>query len=107
MWAWIFFVLLLVWYAASMIHSARRLNALESYVIFLLLSDDIRADHKRKLLEWISNSKETRAENLRVEAGALLRILAGSIAGKGALLSSAALLWNCKKDLHNTGAERS
>lgn len=98
MWGWILFALLFVWYIASMIYNSKRMNNLESYVVFLLLSDDIRADHKMKLQKWISKSKETRAADLRARAGDALQLLADSLADKGSILSSSALIWKHKRE---------
>ena len=47
-WGWILFVVLFVWYIASMVYTAKKMSNLESYVDFLLLSHDIRSDHKKK-----------------------------------------------------------
>jgi hypothetical protein len=102
MWGWIPFALLFVWYIASMIYTSKRINNLESHVIFLLLSDDIRADHKMKLEKWISKSKETRAADLRARAGDALQLLADSFAEKGSILSSPALIWKHKRESDTT-----
>ena len=98
MWGWILFGVLLVWYVANMVYVSKRMNRLESYAIFLLLSDDIRADHKTKLQQWISKSREARAVDLRARAADALRLLADSLAAKGSILSSSALVWKCKCD---------
>lgn len=98
MWGWILFVLLFVWYIASMKYNARKTTNLQSYIVFLLLSDDVRTDHRAKFEKWISESRETRADNLRYRAGDVLRLLADSLAEKGSILSSSALIWKFKRE---------
>lgn len=106
MWGWIgwtLFVLLFVWYVASMWNMAGRNNHLISYVVFLLLSDDIRADHKEKFKDWISKSDETRADHLAGRANVVLRRMADSLAIKGSALSASAFIWGYKTDALRTG----
>jgi hypothetical protein len=98
MWGWIFFALLLIWYFVHMRYILHKMMNLESYIVFLLLSDDIRADHKNKFQQWISNSKATHAGNLRVRASSALQLLADSLAEKGSALSSSAFIWKYKRE---------
>jgi hypothetical protein len=93
---WILFVVLFVWYIASMVYTAKKMNNLESYVVFLLLSDDIRSDHKKKFQDWISNSKETRPDDLRERASDAVKLMADSLAKGGSALSSSAFIWRHK-----------
>jgi hypothetical protein len=97
MWGWILFVLLLVWYVASTRFTAKREMNLESYSIFLLLSEDILTDQRSKFRQWIAEAKETRADQLRLRAGNVVRFAAERLGESGSLLSSSALVWNQKK----------
>jgi hypothetical protein len=96
MWGWILSVVLFVWYIASMVYTAKKMNNLESYVVFLLLSDDIRSDHKKKFQDWISKSKETRTDDLRERASDAVQLMADSLAKGGSTLSSSAFIWKHK-----------
>lgn len=104
MWGWILFVVLSAWYVASMSHTVKKMTNLESYVVFLLLSDDIRGDHKKKFQNWISKSKETRPADLRGRASDALQLLADSLAEKGSILSSSALIWKHKSESNAVGS---
>jgi len=98
MWGWILFAVLFVWYVASMSYTAKKMTHLESYVVFLLLSDDIRGDQKQKFQNWISKAKETRPANLRGRASDALQLLADSLAEEGSALSSSALMWRYRRE---------
>jgi hypothetical protein len=96
-WCWILFAVLLVWYVASTRFTAKREMNLESYAIFLLLSDDILADQRAKFKKWIVEAKETRADQLRLRAGNVVRYAAERLGETGSLLQSAAFVQNQKK----------
>jgi hypothetical protein len=104
MWGWILSAILFFWYVASMRYTTKKIANLESYIVFLLLSDDIRADHKKKFQNWISKSKETRANDMRGKAGNALQLLADSLAEKGSALSSSALMWKHKREFDSAGS---
>ena len=97
MWGWILFAMLLVWYIASTRFTARREMDLESYAIFLLLSEDILADQQTKFKKWIADSNETRSDQLRLRAGGVVRYAAERLGKTGSLLQSSSFVWNYKK----------
>ena len=79
-----------------MVYTAKKMKNLESYVVFLLLSDNIRGDHKKKFQDWISKSKETRPDDLRERASDAVKLMADSLAKGGSALSSSAFIWRHK-----------
>jgi hypothetical protein len=98
MWGWILFGLLLLWYLATMRFTAKRETNFESYVIFLLLSDDILADQRKKFQKWIAEAKETRSDKLRIRAGDVVQYAAERLGTSGSALSSMAMVWKYKKE---------
>lgn len=95
---WILCGLLILWYFASISHANRRSINLESYIIFLLMSDGLRADNKAKFQNWISESNANRADELRMKAGQTIQAFANDLAKEGSsLLGSSSLIWNFHK----------
>jgi hypothetical protein len=95
---WILFALVVLWYFASMRYVSNRSINLESYVVFLLLDDDVRANHKLKFQNWIAASKVDRADTLRARAGSLVQSVANDFAeGGSSLLGSSSLIWSLYK----------
>jgi hypothetical protein len=97
MWGWILFALLLLWYFATMRFNAKRETNLESYVIFLLLSDDILAGQRKQFQKWIAEANETRSDKLWMRAGDVVQYSAERLGTSGSALSSMAMVWKYKK----------
>jgi single-stranded DNA-specific DHH superfamily exonuclease len=97
MWGWILFVLLLLWYFATMRFNAKRETNLQSYIIFLLLSDDILTDQRKKFQKWIAEANETRSDKLGMRAGDVVQYAAERLGTSGSALSSMAMVWKYKK----------
>lgn len=95
---WILCGLVILWYLASMRHTSTRRINLESYVVFLLLDDSLRDNHKAKLQNWIKASGAERADKLRSRAGSAIQVLADDFAESGSsLLGSSSLIWGLYK----------
>jgi len=94
-WAgWILFGLMCVWYVASQNFSHKKRLHLRSYVIFLLLNDAVRDDHKGKLADWIQKSDALSPKELHDRADSVIENMADRFAVSGnSLLAAVSLLW--------------
>lgn len=70
--------------------------SLESYVIYLLLDDEIRQNHKSKLQEWIRNTAAKDAAALGFSARSEMLGMAERLA-PNSLLAANAMIWKQKK----------
>ena len=91
---WILFGLLLFWYIAGQRFSHRKRLHLTNYVLYLLLDDSIRTDHKAKFGQWIQQSKAQDAMQLSLQASNVIERMADSLAAGGSTLGAHAMLWN-------------
>ena len=93
--AWILLMALLVWHVASMTRTMRRRMHLSNYIIYLLVDDDIRADQKKKLEEWIPTSGAANASQLySMTRSALESYIEGWAKASGApILATQSKLW--------------
>ena len=93
---WVLFGLLLIWFFRNMRFShMKRLNV-RNYVIYLLLSDDIREDHKRKLHQWIRGAEMKDSHSLNYAAQNVVEVMADGLAEAGSLLAASAMVWKVK-----------
>jgi hypothetical protein len=94
---WIGWVLMGViaffWFSTQQF-SQRKRRHLNDYVIFLLLKDDIRNDHKAKFEQWIRQSGAKDAMQLGMRAHTVIESMADSLATEVPLGAHSAL-WNC------------
>ena len=96
---WILFVLMVIWYFKSMRFShVKRLN-LTSYVVYLLLSEELRTNHQQNFMEWISTSSFQDAMSLSHQAGAVIENMADNLATgeDSSILGAHGLLWQFKQ----------
>lgn len=92
---WVLFGLLLLWYFASQRFAHRKRLHLRNYVVYLLLDDTIRNDHKAKFEQWIRESDASNALELSSMAHSVIENMADSLASKGSsTLAAHAMLWN-------------
>ena|SRR5690348_4279829 len=99
MWGWIICGLLLVWWFATVRFYSKREIDLESYAIFLLVSEDILLQQRKNFDKWIARANENRADNLRLKAGYAVQAAAHTLGTSGSRLSSSSILWNYMKQL--------
>ena len=79
---WILFALLLVWSIMSLRFSHRKRLNLNSYVAYLLLSDQIREKHKHAFVEWIRGSRAQDAMSLWLQADSVTEGMADQLANR-------------------------
>jgi hypothetical protein len=91
---WILFALLLLWYVAGQRFSHRKRLHLRNYVLYLLLDDSIRMDHKAKFQQRIQQSNARDAMQLSSQAGNVIENMADSLGAGGSTLGAHAMLWN-------------
>jgi hypothetical protein len=82
----------------------KRQNHLADLVGILLLSDELRTDHKRAFEDWLRASNETNAADLSCKAALTLARVADSIATHdpnrtSSVLIFHSLVWNRRKEL--------
>jgi hypothetical protein len=72
---------------------------LQAYVVYLLLNDQIREDHKEKFLAYLSETKPNvkNAEQLTLQAVEAIVNIAQELGTKGSSLSAHAMIWNFDK----------
>jgi len=93
---WVVLGLLPLWFFSSMRFShTKRLNV-RTYVIYLLLSDEIREDHKRKLHQWIRGAEMKDPHSLNYAAQNVVEVMADGLAEAGSLLAAGAMVWKVK-----------
>ena len=71
---WILFGLLLLWHFAGSLLSRRKRLHLRNYIVYLLLDDPVRSDHKRKFEQWIQQSNAPMRGSWDSGPGTQLRI---------------------------------
>jgi hypothetical protein len=92
---WALLVLLLLWYFASQTFSHRKRLHLRNYIVYLLIDDSIREDHKAKFAQWIRQSGASNALELSSMAHSVIESMADSLASKGSsTLAAHAMMWN-------------
>jgi hypothetical protein len=86
-------IIAIVWHIQSKRYGvSRRLN-LESYIIYLLMDDRIREDHRHKFCDWIKQVNATDAAHLGLMAHATVADMADSLSAGGSLLAANAMVW--------------
>jgi len=74
---------------------------LRSYIIYLLLDDTIRNNHRRKFQDWINETDVGDALELSTKAIDVLENMADKLANaeeSSSILASHAMLWNYKRN---------
>lgn len=102
--AWILFVLAVVWHFSSQRLNHRKRNQLESYAVYLLLSDDIRRRHQADFQQWIAQSNASNALALSTAAHQVVDSMAERLGvgdpgrpGSSSTLGAHAMLWRFKQ----------
>lgn len=98
---WVCFIALLLWHFKAMMRQASRQLHLSCYIIYLLLEDSMRQDHKTKLLGWIPTTGVSSAADLGSKAHRVIANMAEQLAAAnpGSLLGANAVLWNSEGGL--------
>lgn len=52
-WGWALFGIAIIWYLMNQNYGATKANHLSSYIVYLLLDDDIREIQKKRFREWV------------------------------------------------------
>lgn len=73
---------------------------LTAYVVYLLLSDEIREDHKTKFLDYIEQTRPQAndASELSSLAFNAIENISQQLASSGSTLNAHAMIWNAKKE---------
>jgi hypothetical protein len=101
---WILFTLLLVWFFMSTRLSQGKRLHLNYYIVYLLLDDTTRENHKRDFQKWIRESDAKDAMSLSFRACKFLENMADRLAAgdprnpsTSSVLGAHAMLWQYKK----------
>ncbi len=89
---WILFTLMFILYWTYARFQMRKRFNVSGYVIYLLMSDTIREDHKRKFQDWI---RETEAHDL-MSFGQKAHDVIENMAGMTDLLAVTGMVWKYK-----------
>jgi hypothetical protein len=87
--------LLAVWFFGLFQFSLQRQIELNSYIAYLLLSDEIRESHKATMLEFIRNQPGDAMQVTTATHGAIAQ-MARELAGKNSQLAAHALIWKAR-----------
>ena len=92
---WIVAGILLVWYLKSQKFCQEKRMNLNSYIVYLLMEDSLRDNHKEKFGEWIGSSDAKDATDLAIKASNTIDNMAETLSKDGnSLLASNSMLWN-------------
>jgi hypothetical protein len=86
----------------STVHSHKRRLYLRRYAGLLLLSDETRADHKRKFEDWIRARNATSATELLADAENVIENMAVRLADSSALGTMSAIWEGAKSGVAPT-----
>ena len=92
---WFFFFALLVWFFASMMHFHKRRLYLRNYIVYLLLSDEIRGDHKFKFIEWARSVNVKDAMDLSNKAHGVIENMAAQLSATSKLAAHT-MIWKVR-----------
>lgn len=102
--AWILLAVAIAWHVASSRLNHRKRLELENYIIFLLLSDGVRAQHQVDFRQWIAKSDARDALALSTAAHRTVDNMAGRLGAgdpknpaSSSWLGAHAMLWNVKQ----------
>jgi hypothetical protein len=103
---WTLFGVMLVWnFGRHWLH-AHKENALDAFIVYLLLDDDIRTKQKQGLEEWIRTNDAKDASALSSRAGVAIGALAQRLwqgdpakPGSSSVLGMHAMLWERRQAL--------
>jgi hypothetical protein len=91
---WALFGILLFFYLGGQRLSQRKRLNLRNYIVYLLLDDSIRSDHKAKFGLWIQQSNAHDAMQLSSQASNVIENMADSLGAGGSTLTAHSMLWN-------------
>jgi hypothetical protein len=92
---WVLLVAMLLWHWQSKRYSAKLANNLLCYIVFLLLSDETREDHKRKFQTWVKGTEVMDPVALATKAHWTLQDMADKLAPMS-VVASVGLIEQCK-----------
>ena len=102
-WGWALFGVAVMWSIMHVNHTARKQNHLSYYIVYLLLSDDIRASQKTHFCDWIrSEDAPTASVLMRRALSAIERSAERLAVGdprqplSGSAFASTAMIWGVK-----------
>jgi hypothetical protein len=90
---WILFAILLTWYFYSMKYNHLKRIHLENYIVYLLLNDEIRENHKKKFGDWIRESDARNAMDLSLRTQKTIENMSDNFS-ETSTLGAHAMLWN-------------
>ena len=97
MWGWIVFALSLLGFLSAIRFSHKKRNSLRSYVILLLLSDEMWRDQRSKFTDWIRTTPAADAATLSMNAIDAVEGMADRLSNTSVLGAHAAL-WKHKQE---------
>jgi hypothetical protein len=92
---WFLFLALLVWFFASMIYSHKRRLYLRNYIVYLLINDEIRGDHKFKFIEWARSVDVKDAMDLSQRAYGVIENMAAQLSATSTL-AAYTMIWKVR-----------
>jgi len=98
--AWILLIILGALFVKSVSYMQKKRLHLRSYVVLLLLRDDVREDHKQKFADFVRNTEAENAMHLLSTAESAIEKLADQYAlnaETSSVLRANVLVWNLKK----------
>ncbi len=91
-------LLVLLFLIIALKHSHTKRIHLQSYIVYLLLEDTIRQDHKNKFITYIKELDESNIENIELLASNAIEVMSDGLAEEGnSLLASKAMLLNINR----------
>ena len=93
---WILFGIIVLWHFHSLSHNQKKRNHLGCYIIYLLLNDEIRGDHKKKFGDWIKDSDISHATKLTLNALFAIEKMANT----SDILTASGMVWNSEYASH-------
>lgn len=102
---WALFILTLLWAVKSLNYSHRKRLALNYYMAYLLLDDNMRQKHQANFVKWIKENDAPNASALAGQAWMALERMADSLAAgapgvPGSALGATGMVWDVKKSGH-------
>ena len=94
---WMLFGFLLICFFMSMSRSHKKQSSLKNYIVCLLLSDDIRQNHKQNLEECIRDNNAINTLDLSHRAQDVVENMGLQLAESGLSHSVYAMVWKVKE----------
>jgi len=97
---WVLFGIMLIWFFAFYRHSHQKRLNLNYYIVYLLLNDEIRKNHKLDFEKWIRESEANDAMSLSLQAYSVIENMSDRLADAqtSSALGAHGMIWNYKQE---------